>query len=89
MKIVITIVAIRAKGGAYSLSMLKPPSSLTPYTKLSLHITPTHKANIFALRELDSLYLRHCEYCMSTLPSTPVYYIITNLCSLYTTPNLR
>ena len=64
MKIVITIVAI--------LSMLKPPSSLAPYTKLPLHITPTRKANFFALWELDPLYLRHCEYSMRTLPSTPV-----------------
>ena len=43
--------------GRCSLSMLEPPSS---------------KPNLFALWELDPLYLRHCEYSMSTLPSTPV-----------------
>ena len=50
MKIVIAIVAIRAKGGVYSLSMLEPPSSLAPYTKLPLHITPTRKANFTGIR---------------------------------------
>ena len=52
--------------------MLEPPSSLASYTKLPLRITPTRKTNLFALWELDPLCLRHCEYSMSTLPSTPV-----------------